>query len=200
MDRREAVGIAAVNIPLCWCWHKTLPKICLVGDNISNSWFAEFPYSSKIAKNISETEICQRKTPDMTKDHDSRKPVSSVESGFDFLDRFRFPTGFARKFGACSVFSFFPRREFYGSWRHQYGAPCRTPRFFAKLKIEPPNFFRQCFFFNNNFCTPDYFVETKNVGHHRERDDRCTSHISQQYSSALQYWERVPLHGYSTVR
>ena len=55
----------------------------------------------------------------MTKDHDSRKPVSSVESGFDFLDRFRFPTGFARKFGACSVFSFFPRREFYGSWCHQ---------------------------------------------------------------------------------
>ena len=64
-----------------------------------------------------------------------------------------------------------------------YGAPCRTPRFFAKLKIEPPNFFRQCFFFNNNFCTPDYFVETKNVGHHRERDDR--SHLTSHSNTAV---------------
>ena len=64
-----------------------------------------------------------------------------------------------------------------------YGAPCRTPRFFAKLKIEPPNFFRQCFFFNNNFCTPDYFVETRNVGHHRERNDR--SHLTSHSNTAV---------------
>ena len=59
----------------------------------------------------------------MTREHDSRKPESSCESGFDFFwTDFDFPRpdfGFGVKFGARSVFSFSPHREFYGSRRHQ---------------------------------------------------------------------------------
>ena len=66
--------------------------------------------------------------------------------------------------------------------------------FLRNWKLNPWIFSDNVFSSTIIFCTPDFFVGTKNVGHHREREERWSrerwpfaSHISQQYSSTSQY-------------